>query len=253
MSLCFGFFSENTLGDGLRKTRIRVRVDPCPWIFEIITKNAFWRKIQKYKWSLGCQWHHVTLRTRKQKLNVQIECQLSYLMMPILNSIWQYKMKYAVLNKNICHCLRPWPTGISERKAQENIILIEWPQVTASDFSTYYILKELQNEPSITQCLNPIIADSLLSLYEILTFRFLPFMTGYYVISSRCFEKVYFFQTNYECALFRFSPHISPSWFDFWKRGILVTDQHNQHNRFSKGGYFWWKSETPTYWVVTGP
>ena len=30
-------------------------------------------------------------------------------------------------------------------------------------------------------------------------------------------------QTNYECALFRFSPHISRSWFDFWKRGILLT------------------------------
>ena len=57
----------------------------------------------------------VTLRTRKQKLNLQIERQLSYLMMPILNGICQYKRKYAVLSKNICHCLGPIPTGISDK------------------------------------------------------------------------------------------------------------------------------------------
>ena len=57
----------------------------------------------------------VSLRTRKQKLNLQIERQLSYLMMPILNGICQYQRKYAVLGKNICHCLGPIPTGISDK------------------------------------------------------------------------------------------------------------------------------------------
>ena len=35
--------------------------------------------------------------------------------MLISNDICQYERKYAVLNKNICHFLRPWPSVFSEK------------------------------------------------------------------------------------------------------------------------------------------
>ena len=36
----------------------------------------------------------------------------------ISNGICQYERKYAVLNKNLCHFLGPWPSMISGKKSK---------------------------------------------------------------------------------------------------------------------------------------
>ena len=57
-----------------------------------------------------------------RKLYVQIECQLGYLIMLISNDMCQYKRKYAVLNKNICHFLGSSPSALSGKNPKHRKI-----------------------------------------------------------------------------------------------------------------------------------
>ena len=62
-------------------------------------------------------------------------------MVQISNGICQYERKYAVLNKNICHFLGPWPSVYLEKnpkhrniyKSSQCCALDFFPQNTLSD------------------------------------------------------------------------------------------------------------------------
>ena len=71
--------------------------------------------MEKKSKNIACD---VTVGTKKIKLYVQIQCQLSYIMMLISNGICQYVWKYAVLNENTCHFLGPSPSVFSGKKIQ---------------------------------------------------------------------------------------------------------------------------------------
>ena len=86
---------------------------------------------------------------RPQKVHTQIlvKCQLSYLMMPILNGACQYVWKDAVVNKNTCHFFGPSPSALSEKKfkAQEHIQMRQrcaldfFPSNTLGDGPAFWI------------------------------------------------------------------------------------------------------------------
>ena len=72
-------------------------IKPCPGFFSDHHWGSFLDKNPKS--SL------VTSQLRLTKLYVQIEWQLGYTMVHISNGICQYEMKFAVLNRNVCHFL----------------------------------------------------------------------------------------------------------------------------------------------------
>ena len=76
--------------------------------------REFWIREKNPKSSLVTS----PLRLTKWKLYMQIECRSGYTMVQISNGICQYERKYAVLNKNICHFLGPWPSVFSGKKSK---------------------------------------------------------------------------------------------------------------------------------------
>ena len=69
-------------------------------------------------------------------------------MVQISNGICQYERKYAVLNKNICHFLGPWPSVFSGKKIQSTetytnllnaALWIFFPQNTLGDGPAFWI------------------------------------------------------------------------------------------------------------------
>ena len=117
-------------------------LNPYPWIFGTITERVFWKKNPESTLVTS------QLGLRKWKLYVQIECQLSFIMMLIWNSICHYKGRYSVLNKNICHFLGPSPSVFSGKKIQSTetytnllnaALWIFFPQNTLGDGPAFWI------------------------------------------------------------------------------------------------------------------
>ena len=106
--------------------------------------REFWIREKNPKSSLVTS----PLRLTKWKLYMQIECRSGYTMVQISNGICQYERKYAVLNKNICHFLGPWPSVFSGKKIQSTetytnllnaALWIFFPQNTLGDGPAFWI------------------------------------------------------------------------------------------------------------------